>query len=293
MIAMVMGLGQSFAQGSTYFAPFRGQTHIYNATVTDGAGLATRWYVATDADGTRANHTVDYTMTAASGSYNAGAQAWSGTGVYSVSITWGTALAVGTKYYVFLEVDDAVSGCTNRMAREVTIASDFNALAYNVTGAANPFTVNQGDPSIKAADCPDDVVNPIWSGTGHTDIGTTTVVFKVERQFSIVAWQFEYSINNNGAALSGINNIRIVNESNTELYTGTNATGTINLAADQDFALVYVRMNNQQGATINIDFDLVIAGGNTKDADNNLDVSADNATYTIQPLPVITGFGGS
>jgi hypothetical protein len=277
---------------STFENPYRGATHNYNATVAAGAGLVTRWYVATDAAGNKAVQGTDYTVTAASGAFSALENAWTGTGVYAVDITWGLGLTVGNNYYVFLEVDDAVSGCTNNMALQVTIASDFNALAYNVTGSANPFAAVQGDADIVAANCPDDIVNPVFDGTGHTNIGTTQVVFKVERQFSVVAWQFEYSVNNGGTALAGLSNVRIVNGSNTQLYNGTNSTGIISLAANQDFALVYLTIANQQGATINIDFDLIIANGNTSDTDGNLDSSADNASYTIQPLPVITGFGG-
>jgi len=279
----------TMAQG-TWNEPFRGEEHTYTATVTDGGTLATRWYVATDVNGTKATHGTDYTITAASGALSV--DHWAGTGVYSVDITWGAAISVGATYYVFLEVDDAVSGCTNRMASLITIASDFNVLAYNVTGSADPFTAGQGDGDIKALDCPDDIVNPVWDGDSHTNIGTTEVVFKVERQFSLLGWQFEYSINNNGAALSGISNVRIVNASNTELYNGTNSTDVISVAAAQDFALVYVTMNNLQGATINIDFDIIIANNLTKDTDNYLDTSADNTTYTIRPIPVITNFGG-
>ena len=282
--------GVSKAQG-TWDAPLQGEQHTYTASVTDGSGLATRWYVATDASGTKAAYNTVYTITAASGALNV--DEWDGTGVYSVDITWQTGLVVGTNYYVFLEVDGA-EGCTNRMASKITIASDFNALAYNVTGSADPFAASQGDGDIKPEDCPDDIVDPVWNGVdGHTDIGTTEVVFKVERQFSIVGWQFQYSLNDDGAALSGINNVRIVNADNTELVNNSSSGGTVSLASDQDFAIVYLKMDNVQGATINIDFDIVISGGNTKDDDGNLDSSADNATYTIKPIPVITDFGGN
>lgn len=277
---------------STFDNPIRGQTHEYNANVTGGSGLTTRWYVASDVAGTKATEGTDYTITAGSGAFDSGANAWVGTGVYVVNITWGTGLTVGDNYYVFLEVD-ASNGCTNRMAQKVTIAAYFKALAYNVTGSSDPFAAAEGDGDIVASECPTPIVNPIWDGTGHTDIGTTVVTFKVERRWSLLAWQFEYDLNDNLAVLAGINNIRIVNESNVELYNGTSSAGIVSLAANQNFALVYVTMQNKQGAAINIDFDLIIANGNTKDAGGNLCPDAANAIYTIESIPAITNFGGN
>ncbi len=286
--------GITLAQ-STHTLPYKGFEHNYNAIVTDGALLTTQWYVATDRDGTKAVESTDYDISSTvGGAWSAGDNAWTGIGVYSVDITWSTSLLVGDMYYVFMEVYDAVgSTCRNRMAMEITIAGDFNVLAYNVTGAADPAVAEYGDSDIIAQDCPDDIVNPLWNDPGHTDIGTTTVFFKVERQFSVLAWSFEYSLNDNGGALSGINTILIEDEGGTEKVNSSSAvTGVVNMAADQDYALLTLKMDNVEGATINIDFDIIIANGDTKDADDNVDASADNATYTILPIPVITGFDG-
>lgn len=278
---------------STYQTPYPGFTHTYNVTLST-SGLSTRWYVATDKNGTRATQgsTGDYEITSTEGgSWNSGAEAWSGSGVYSVAVSWKTGLSAGDKYYVFVEVDDASTGaCTNKMAMEVTIGGAFNAYAYNVTGASDYNAAADDDPGIKAQDCPAEAVDPVWNTATSTHInsGTTTAVFKVERQFSALAWAFQYSINS--GVTTGINNVVINNESGVALTpSGTNV---VSLAADQDYALVYVTMDNVQGATINVTFDIVTSNSETKDTDGNLDTSNDHATYTILPIPVITGFSG-
>jgi hypothetical protein len=67
------------------------------------------------------------------------------------------------------------------------------------------------------------------------------------------------------------------------------------LASSDDYALVYVRVTNQQGVILDINMDLITANSKTKDADNNLDNKvADNAVdHTINAMPAITGFGGN
>lgn len=282
---------------STYLNPWRGATHTYTAAVTDaGNDNAVRWYVTTNASGTtKAVHGSDFDFITSG--YNAGTDQLEGTAVYSVQIQWGTTIAEAANYYVYLEVDDETSGCTNRMALHIQIAADFNALVYDVTGSASPGTV---DPNTAASDvedetCPDDVTDAVWNGTGHSDIGYSELVFRVERQFSVLAWQFEYALSEAGSKAFSIESIRFVDEGGTELYSGTNATGTVSVNSSEDYVLVYVQITNQQDVSLELDMDLLTANNLTKDADDNLDSSTadNNADHRILPMPAITGFSGS
>lgn len=292
-ILLVIMVSANLLGQSTYLLPNRGVRHTYTATVTDpGNNNPVRWYVATNATGSaHAVHGTDYTFV--TGGFNAANNQLEGTGVYSVDITWGTALTLGTNYFVFLEVDDDVTHCTNRMAIQVTISSSFNAILADVTGAVSPGTV---DPTVvPASSCPGDVINPLWNGVSQTDVGFTELVFRVNRQYSLSAWQFEYRLSEGNSRPITVTNVRVVNESGTQIYSGTNTTGIINLASSSNYSLVYVRVANQPGVMLDIDMNLLTAGNNTKDADsypdsNNSDNSAD---HTIEPMPAITGFGGN
>ena len=282
---------------STYLNPLPGNTHTYSATVTDaGNDNPVRWYVTTNSAGTtKATHGTDFTFVTAG--YVAGTQQLEGTAVYDVNITWGAAVADATNFWIFIEVDDDVTNCTNTMGLHVQIAADFNAVAYNVTGAASPGTA---DPSLPAsgvitADCPV-IVNPVYNSatTSHTDIGDYEIVYRVNREFSLLAWQFEYQLSEQLSKAFTVEGVRIVNQSGTQIYTGTALTRIQNVAANQNYVLVYVTVTNQQGTSLDMDLSLLTAGGNTKDANNNVDGNtADNvASFEIQAMPAITGFGG-
>ena len=288
--------GVSLAQ-STFQNPWRGITHTYTATVTDaGNDNPVRWYVATDALGTtKAVYGDDYTFVTSG--YNSVTDQLEATALYSVDITWGTTVAEAANFYVFLEVDDETSGCTNRMSLHIQIAADFNAVVYDVTGSSNPETVDPNSPSedVTEETCPDDVQNPLWSGTGHTDIGYSEIVYRVDREFSVLGWQFEYALSEGTSQAFNLESIRFVNQSGTELYNGTNLTGIISVGSSEDYVMVYAQLTNQQGITLDMDMDLITAGSNTKDADDNLDSNAtdNNADHIILPMPVISGFTGN
>jgi hypothetical protein len=293
LVAVVTGV---MAQG-TYLLPLQGETHTYEATVTDpGSNNPVRWYVTTDAAGTiKADTTTDFIFETAG--YVEPDSALTGTAVYSVDITWKTTATPGAHYYVFLEVDDDVSGCANRMALDVQISADFNAVVYDVTGSSTPGTVYPTDPGedIEDETCPDDVENPIWDGSGHTDIGYSEIVYRVEKEFSVLAWQFEYAITEADGDPFTIENVRIVDEGSTKLYNGTLATQTISgIGAAVDYVLMYIQITNQQGVELTIDVDLLSAEDTatpTPNTDSNPDDN--HADHVIQPMPEITGFGGS
>lgn len=295
VIVMLLAFVGSVSAQSTYLNPYRSATHTYLATVVDaGEPNPVRWYVSTDALGvTKAIHGTDYTFITPG--YNPATSQLEGSAVYSVQIQWGAAVSDAANYYVYIEVDDDVTNCTNRRAMPVQIAANFNAVVFDVTGSSTPGTV---DPvGIVGESCPDDPINPVWNAAtnGPTDIGYTELIYRVNRQFSVLAWQFEYLLKEGSNKAFAARNIRMVNASGTELYNGTNLTGTIPVAANQDYVVVYVQITNQQGATLDVDLDLITTNNNTRDANNHPDsnLTDNNADHTIQPLPVITGFSGN
>lgn len=288
LIVLICWIAEKVNGQSTYLLPARGATHTYNALVNDPEGVNTvRWYVATNPDGSiRAIHGKDYTFLTSG--YNSDNDQLQGNGVYSVKISWSSALVPGTNFFVFFEVDDSASGCTNKMALPVTISTGFNALVADVTGSMNPGTV---DPTtISPGSCPGVVINPLWNGVSQTDVGSTQLIFRVNRQFSIQDWQFEYQISEESSVPFIIQETRIIGESGTQLYSGSTFTGTVNLPANENYALVYVKVATQQGVALNINLNLLVENNNTKDAANFHDSnSTDNtADHAIEPMPEIT-----
>jgi hypothetical protein len=280
---------------STYLLPWPGQTHTYSATVPV-AGSEVRWYVTTDETGTtKAVHGTDYSFVTSG--YDAVDDQLEATGVYEVEITWGTSVAAAKHFYVFIEVDDVTSQCTNRMALDVQINADFNAVVYDVTTASDPATVASTDPSILEESCPDDVENAIYNSTtsSHTDIGYSELVYRIEREFSVLDWQFEYQLSEGSNQTFNLENIRMLNESGSEIYNGTDLTQTVTVGDAENYVLVYVQITNQQGTTLDMDLDLITSNSLTKDSGSNIDSNTtdNNADHTILPMPVISGFGGN
>lgn len=286
---------------STYQAPFKGSTHTYTANGTAYTGLTTTWYVATDNIGNKAEYGNGniYTFAETPTGATITGGVLSGTNKSSVKIKWENGAVLSTQYYVFFEVEK--DGCTNRMALPVTISESdfkFNALVYNVTGADNEFAATKDGAGIFSEGCPDDVDNPIWVGSAQSDLGTTVVTFKVDRQPSghNKAWQFGYKITNaTGGTLTNLKNVKIVSPNTSVLYSGLASSGTVTnkLTATDNYAIVYVEVaNNNLGNMSVVNFSLVPA--DTKDADSNPDYTAtDNtATYTIKAMPIVSGFGG-
>lgn len=289
---------------STYDHPWAGATHHYVATVTDpGNDNPVRWWVATDATGnTKAVYNTDYTFVTAG--YNSGNDRLEGTAVYDVQITWGTGVVDGTDYYVVIEVADDASGCTNRMTLDVQIEAAFNALAWDVTGSATPGTVvigGAGDDTVDPT-CPDGVVNPLWNGTGQTDIGNSEIVFRVNKENTLLNWHFEYEITEGTAQAFTIDSIKFVDDLGASLtlsnQTADLTNGDLSVNSTEDWVLAYVYVRNQMGVTLDMNFDLITANnltyagsGATIDYDG---ISTDNnADHTIQPMPVISNFGGN
>jgi gliding motility-associated-like protein len=287
LVVLFLGVVNIVNGQSTYLLPARGATHTYYALVNDPGGVNhVRWYVAKDADGTvHAVHGTDYTFLTSG--FNSTTDQIQGTGIYSVKISWGSTLVPETTFFVFFEVDDSVSGCTNRMALPVTISTGYNAVVVDVTGSADPGTV--APSNVSPSSCPGEVINPLWNGVGQTDEGFTELVYRVTRQFSNVDWQFEYELSEESGRQIRVENTTVMGESRALLSVGSNAIETVNVPASENYALIYVKVANQQGAKLSVKLNLLVENNNTKDASNFHDSnSADNsAIHTIDPMPEI------
>jgi hypothetical protein len=296
----------AFAYGgwaqSQWHSPWPGSSHTYTAAVTDPeSDNPVRWWVATNPDGTgKAVHGTDYTFVTAG--YNAAEDRLEGVAVYAVAIDWGTGLADGDGFYIVIEVlDGGTLACANLMALPVQVNTGFNAYVYDVTGSAIPGTVIPGSPGDDTEDptCPAPPVNPVWSGTGHTDIGNSQLVFRVGRQLSLLGWQFEFEITEASSQSFSIDSIRFVDESATVLPVSNQpaslVSGEVGVGSSEDWVLAYVYVRNQMGVTLQLNFDLITTNNLTRDLANNYDGdSSDNqADHTIQPMPVITNFTGN
>ncbi len=295
----------AFATGvnaqSSYDRPWPGALHFYTANVSDSENdNPVRWWVSIEASGNnKAAHGTDYTFI--SPGYNPATDRLEAIALYAVQISWGANLTDGQQFYIVLEVDDKASGCTNRMALPVVIDAAFNARVWNVTGSASPGTVIIGSPSddVTNPTCPEPVVNPLWNGSGHTDIGSSMVVFRIERQYSLFGWQFEFAVSEGTSKPMQIEEIRFTDQAGNALAVASQPadlrSGVVQLDSGSDYALAYVRIRNQQGVTLLVNFDLVTLNGQTRDEANNPDeLSVDNdAEHTIRPMPVIANFGGN
>jgi len=286
---------------SVFNKPWPGATHHYTATVTDPEkDNPVRWWVSTDPLGeTKAVYNTDYSFVTPG--YNATTNRLEGVAAYDVQIKWGTGIANNTDYYIVIEAEEKTTGCSNRSTFPVKIQSSFNALAWDVTGSATPGTIIKGGAGDDTVDptCPDPVVNPLWDGDSPTDIGSSELVFRVNRERSLLNWQFEFEISEGTAQPVTISGIRFVDDTGNTLSVSNQAAdltgGQVSVNSTEDWVLAYVTVRNQPGVTLDINFDLITSNNLTRDAGNNYDNgSTDNsADHTIQPMPVITNFGGN
>jgi len=145
-LILVLGLmaGVSLAQ-STYLNPVPGHRHIYTAIFQKG-DYPTRWYVATDPEGTRAPYNSAYSFDelTAGVTYDPSIDALTGRDLMAVSIRWGETLNEGEIYYVFVEVES--KGCTNRMAMKVIIAKDNTPQNLPPVAVTDYAATNFGEP---------------------------------------------------------------------------------------------------------------------------------------------------
>lgn len=292
MVVLVSSTELTKAQTSTFNNPWPGSSHTYSFGA-NAAGNQSHWYVTLDATG--ANPIVaaagePFTLIAEGSTGTVDTDGiLKGTEINTLRINWGST-ASGT-YYVFLNVEDAVSNCSNLKGYKVIVSSTFNAIAANVTGGANKLTgvITAGDITVDG--CPDDSSNPIANDVGYT-LGSTELAFKVSRSGSMNNWQLGYNIT--GATVT---NVLVKDVANADVGTPLNtAAGTSAvITGTNDYVIVYVTVDNVENTAQNVVFNLVPA--DSKDVDANVvddgSHGDDTVSYNIKLIPIINGFTGS
>lgn len=300
MVVLVSSTGLTKAQVSNWDAPWRGATHTYTFDVADNTNNV-RWYVTTKADGTGlVEHDLATTYSFVTPTGTITDDVLNGVDEYSVKIQWGAEVPVDTDYFVWMEVDDNTSVCTNKMAVKIhTVATAFDALIADVTdaeGAVDPWTVLDDDAALDSETCPEDPENPINNdgGTDTYDAGQSTIVFRVERQFSLNAWNIGFEITEANGKTFTVEKIVAEGDDTGNIDVADSATGVINANTADNKVLVYVTVSNQPGVKLDLEMKLLKATTidvTTNAADNNSDNNT--ATHTINSMPEIKGFIGS
>lgn len=274
---------------STYELPYPGASHTYEFDGVAGTSV-TDWFVSRDAT-VGASPIVggasgDFVISAMNGTTPSmgGDGVLTGTGVSKVSIAW-NGTAAGT-YYVFLNVSDGT--CSNLKGYKVVVQTgEFNALIADVTGSATPGTVDtSGANDITSLTCPDETtINPIVN-EGTPSLGTSDIVFRVNRQFTNTAngWKVVFDALATGASIK-----EVKDASGTVI---TEASG-YTVGGTQNYILVTVTVPN---AISTPDFILKLNAAGTMDivtnaTDNN--TSDNTATHQFNDMPTIGTLIGS
>lgn len=291
LIALVVLVSSSeFTKAqSTYELPYPGSVHTYEFDNVVGTST-TDWFVSKDATvGATAlvgGAGAEFVISAVNGTGTSigGDGVLTGTGVSKVQITWnGTASG---KYYVFLNVDDGT--CSNLKGYMVDVQTgEFNALIADVTGSATPGTVDTSVANdITSTTCPDETtISPIVN-EGTPSLGTSDIVFRVNREFTNTTngWKVAFDALAAGSAIKDVKDA-----SGTTL---TDAAGYL-VGGDQDYILVTVTVTN---AISTPDVILTINSAGTIDVVTNAadNTAADNAaTHQFEDMPTIgTIIGG-
>jgi len=293
LIALVVLVGSTelTKEQGNYQAPWPGSSFKYSFGPMD-SGNTTKWYVSTEANVNAtpiADPTNHFTISAIDGT---GASVTDGVltgqGVSQVTINWAGA-ATGT-YYVYLKVFDGdETQCFNVKGFRVDVVSGaFNAIAENVTGGTSTDVTKRGevdDSKILATDCPDEsTINPI-ANDGAYSLGTTEVVYRVKREFSMNNWHLKFGLS--------VGTVKYVYGQDNNEITET-ATNEYDVSAANDYVLVYVTVPNVEDAAQ--DVTLTVDAANTKDlvttttdqGSTPANDPVDNAaTYTIKAIPTI------
>lgn len=287
-LVVLVGFSELVKAQSTYELPYPGASHIYQFDNVAGTST-TNWFVSTDAAvGATAlvgGTTADFVISALDGTgTSVGADGvLTGTGISKVQIIW-NGTASGT-YYVFLNVNDGT--CSNLKGYKVIVQTgEFNALVADVTGSATPGTVDTSVANdITSLTCPDETtISPIVND-GTPSLGTSDIVFRVNREFTNTAngWVVVFDALAGGATIN-----KVVDAAGTTI---TDASGyTVDGA--QNYILVTVNVMNEISTP---DVVLTINSAGTKDIITGATdkTSGDNsATHQFNDMPTIGTISG-
>lgn len=293
---------KSFAQVSTPLKPYDGATHTYTFDgMTDGYKY--QFYLTTnpqEKDNTVAVPANSGVLTGATGTVGADA-----TGKATVSIKWDAAASgtynAGNPIYLFLKIWDeapATNVCENYKAVQIIpVPNDFNVLVADVTVTGEPESCPELDFAKDFQPVIGDVNIDADPETEAYSAGYSEIAFKVSREGTNNAWDFNFTI----SSVAGANYTYSVVGANTAEVTGDQDTSTKDIAVDaaDDFVTITLKVPNVAGANPDLTFTINSAQDNlTKAADlaeagTPADPEDDTVTHTINVLPVIGNFIGS
>jgi len=288
MVVLVSSVELAKAQVTSFSNPWPGSTHTYSFG-DNGDTNTTEWFISQNADGSNpivgdvGNH---FTLVAEDGTGSVGADGvLSGTKINTLRVNWdGTAAG---SYYVFLQVIDAGTDCSNLKGYKVDVVTGrFNAIAENVTGGTtdvdNPQFVD--DSKIVVDGCSDETGNRIVN-EGTFSLGTSEVAFRVKRQYSLNKWHIDYGLSVGSTS-------KVIAEDGSTLNVATG--GGYDIPAVNDYVIVYVTVPNaeatSQAVMLTLDGTTTIDMTTTKSDAASLPANpSDNVgTYTIKSMPTIS-----
>jgi len=260
----------SFGQG-TKTKPWPGSTYAYSITASGVGTLSYEWWVATNANSITSGDAIgEYTIN-------------SGQGTDNVNITWGNdvySVYSGATLYLIVKVGDDNNGpiadaCYNYRALPITPQNNINLAVYDVTGSASQTTTTDLADNNSGDHCPEHT--GLITEDGSYNPGTTQVVFRVDRQYSNVAWEFDYT-------LTGVTVSSVVVSSGNDAVAGTISA----IPAGDNYVMLTFNIINTPGAAQSAVFTIIRA----TDANSAVEtLTTDNArTHEIKVMPAIGAF---
>jgi len=299
LLIIAVGLFAStttFAQG-TKDAPWPGSTHTYSLVDGDTESADFTWWVATDPANNGATK-ADY-GTGATDIYRVvGAAYDSGhptdvADLKGVNIKWGNNIGAGP-YYIF--VRSGKDGCYNYRFYTVNPVNEFDAIVYDITKQVPSDYATVTTP-LENNECPD--LTELISETNTYNAGKTTFTFKVLRTKSLNAWTFDYAIKiiedgtTNDITAAAVKPGKVtITGSYTAVSTGNNVTGTVNGVIGDDYFIVSVDVNNQEGKAIDILFEVTSASDATTSNEDpdTIGANSESVKHDLKKMPKIGAF---
>ncbi len=256
-----------FGQGSKT-QPWPGSTYDYTITATGVGTLSYEWWVATDANSVLATDAIsEYAIN-------------SGSGSNSVNITWGNdvfSAHSGATLYLIVKVGDTNGGgdvCYNFKALPITPQNNINIAVFDITGATDPNTTTDLTNNNSGNHCPG--FTGFDANKDDYKVGTTQIKFRVDRQYSNVAWEFDYTLT--GATASSV----IVS-------SGSEVSGTVStIPAGDNYVIVTFEIVNTPGAAQSALFKITRA--TDANSASETDTTDNERTHDIKVMPAIGAF---
>jgi len=278
LVLMLTGFGLLAKAQSTLQRPFEGALHTYRVNV--GVGASYDFYITANADGSGLYDdglTGEFDINNATGTVG-------DDGLATAQIQWNNG-ASSHIYYLWLEAT-APGGCSNLINIQITPqANQFDLLSENV-----PVTNTVSCPATASAD-------GFNASSDAYSAGYTTLTFKVLRENATInpltasanGWSFVPTLNvDPDLSLGKV----IISIAGTTSGTIAPVAGRYLVNGTDNEVIVTVSIENAPGYTR----DITLSVTEQREDNTNLndsDPSNDNATHTIEVMPIINGMGGA